>query len=52
MWWTRWPQEAGFTASAVALFACCGYSIVTGLLLAEVTINVMASQARSLHFGP
>ncbi|KAK9846332.1 hypothetical protein WJX81_001708 [Elliptochloris bilobata] len=34
-------QEAGFVASSAALVVTCAYSIVTGLLVAEVSVNSM-----------
>lgn len=34
-------QESGFVASSVALCGICLYSVITGLLIAEVNINTM-----------
>ncbi|KAJ9507695.1 hypothetical protein QJQ45_019121, partial [Haematococcus lacustris] len=35
---------AGFLASAAALVGCCAYSVITGLLVAEVNLNIMREQ--------
>lgn len=37
-------QPAGFLASAAALVGCCAYSVITGLLVAEVNLNIMREQ--------
>jgi len=39
--------EAGFAASSTALTACCIYSMVTGLLIAEVNINTLCELGAS-----
>ncbi|GFH18192.1 uncharacterized protein HaLaN_14951 [Haematococcus lacustris] len=37
-------HPAGFLASAAALVGCCAYSVITGLLVAEVNLNIMREQ--------
>ncbi|KAJ9508016.1 hypothetical protein QJQ45_021351 [Haematococcus lacustris] len=37
-------QPVGFLASAAALVGCCAYSVITGLLVAEVNLNIMREQ--------
>ncbi len=38
------PSNTGFVASTAALTGCCAFSITTGLLIAEVNLNIMREQ--------